>query len=559
MGKKMKSNSDSHWIRNTIIVVIGLIIVGFVLTIAPDYTRKDITDKTNLIINNNNITENLKKDLYIDSKGVIYLSKQDIANFFDSYIYYDEQYNQIITTSDTKVAALPLGNNEITINGSSQTILGSATKKDDTYYLPFSEMSEIYNIEIEYIKQTDRVIATSLDRKLEKADVSKNISVKWKAKTLSRTVDKLEIGDKVVLISTNEDGWAKVRTENGIIGFVKEKHLANIITVREKLDNSTRLDGKVSLVWDYYSEYVSAPDRSGETIEGVNVVSPSFFILERLGKGAINDNAKSGGERYVTWAKENGYKVWAMFSNDSMIETTHEILSDYKLRQTTIQNLLELAVKYEVDGINLDFENMYEEDKDLYTRFVIELYPRLREYGMNLSVDVTAPDGSPTWSLCFDRYDISRNCDYLIFMAYDQYGVSSTTAGTTAGYDWVKLNLEKFLRDIESEKLILGIPFYTRTWKQEENEDVPYVVDMNDIEDVLPENAEITWKDDVRQNYTEYYKNGNYYKMWLEDEKSITEKLNLAVEKELAGVAFWEKDREEESIWKIVKEKILNI
>ena len=559
MGKKMKSNSDSHWIRNTIIVVIGLIIVGFVLTIAPDYTRKDITDKTNLIINNNNITENLKKDLYIDSKGVIYLSKQDIANFFDSYIYYDEQYNQIITTSDTKVAALPLGNNEITINGSSQTILGSATKKDDTYYLPFSEMSEIYNIEIEYIKQTDRVIATSLDRKLEKADVSKNISVKWKAKTLSRTVDKLEIGDKVVLISTNEDGWAKVRTENGIIGFVKEKHLANIITVREKLDNSTRLDGKVSLVWDYYSEYVSAPDRSGETIEGVNVVSPSFFILERLGKGAINDNAKSGGERYVTWAKENGYKVWAMFSNDSMIETTHEILSDYKLRQTTIQNLLELAVKYEVDGINLDFENMYEEDKDLYTRFVIELYPRLREYGMNLSVDVTAPDGSPTWSLCFDRYDISRNCDYLIFMAYDQYGVSSTTAGTTAGYDWVKLNLEKFLRDIESEKLILGIPFYTRTWKQEENEDVPYVVDMNDIEDVLPENAEITWKDDVRQNYTEYYKNGNYYKMWIEDEKSITEKLNLAVEKELAGVAFWEKDREEESIWKIVKEKILNI
>ncbi len=559
MGKKMKSNSDSHWIRNTIIVVIGLIIVGFVLTIAPDYTRKDITDKTNLIINNNNITENLKKDLYIDSKGVIYLSKQDIANFFDSYIYYDEQYNQIITTSDTKVAALPLGNNEITINGSSQTILGSATKKDDTYYLPFSEMSEIYNIEIEYIKQTDRVIATSLDRKLEKADVSKNISVKWKAKTLSRTVDKLEIGDKVVLISTNEDGWAKVRTENGIIGFVKEKHLANIITVREKLDNSTRLDGKVSLVWDYYSEYVSAPDRSGETIEGVNVVSPSFFILERLGKGAINDNAKSGGERYVTWAKENGYKVWAMFSNDSMIETTHEILSDYKLRQTTIQNLLELAVKYEVDGINLDFENMYEEDKDLYTRFVIELYPRLREYGMNLSVDVTAPDGSPTWSLCFDRYDISRNCDYLIFMAYDQYGVSSTTAGTTAGYDWVKLNLEKFLRDIESEKLILGIPFYTRTWKQEEHEDVPYVVDMNDIEDVLPENAEITWKDDVRQNYTEYYKNGNYYKMWLEDEKSITEKLNLAVEKELAGVAFWEKDREEESIWKIVKEKILNI
>ncbi len=552
-----KKKNENHYIRNILIGVIGLLMAIAIFTIAPDYARTDIISKTNVIINNNNITSSLKKDIYIDSKGVIYMSKNDLANFFDSFIYYDEKYDQIITTSDTKTAALPIDKKEITINGVNTRILGASTKKDDTYYLPFSEMGEIYNIEIEYIKETDRVVVTSKDRQLEKADAAKNLNVKWKQKGLSRNVDKVSKGEKVVVISVSDNGWAKIRTQKGNIGYVKENDLANRIIVRENLENNTKIQGKVSLVWDYYSEYVSAPNRNGETIEGINVISPSFFSLVKLGKGEIYDNAKSAGENYVKWAKSQGYKVWAMFANDGMIETTHEILSDYKLRETTIQNIINLAAKYQVDGINLDFENMYEEDKDLFTRFVVELYPRLHEYGLNLSVDVTAPDGSPTWSLCFDRYNISKNCDYIIFMAYDQNGLSDTKAGTTAGYDWVETNLNKFIRDISSDKIILGIPFYTRTWKIGANEDSASTVSMKNVYNVLPSGAKIEWKEAERQNYSEYTKYGSTYKMWIEDEKSITEKLNLSLEKNTAGVAFWMKGYETDEIWSVIREKIL--
>lgn len=388
---KKIDKSNTKFIRNIIISLIALAIVTFILTVAPNYTRNEITDKINLIINNNNVTSVLKKDVFINEKGVIYLSKQDLANFFDAYIYYDEKYDQIITTSDTKVATLKIDEKSMTVNSVKQNIYSSAIKKDETYYLPFSEMNEVYNIEIEHIEKTNKVIVTSLNRKLEKADAAKNLSIKWKEDNFSRTVDKVKKGEKVVLISEDEE-WAKVRTENGNIGYVKNKNLANKIVVRDEFKINTKLDSKVSIVWDYYSEYVSAPNRTNEKIQGINVVSPSFFILERLGKGEIVDNAKRGGQEYIKWAKQNGYKVWAMFSNDSMIQTTHEILTDYKLREKTINNIIDLATKYKVDGINLDFENMYEADKDYYTRFVAELYPRLREYGMNLSVDVTAPD-----------------------------------------------------------------------------------------------------------------------------------------------------------------------
>lgn len=555
---KKIDKSNVKFIRNIIISLIALAIVTFILTVAPNYTRNEITDKINLIINNNNVTSVLKKDIFINEKGVIYLSKQDLANFFDAYIYYDEKYDQIITTSDTKVATLKIDEKSMTVNSIKQSIYSSAVKKDETYYLPFSEMNEVYNIEIEYIGKTNKVVVTSLNRKLEKADAAKNLSVKWKEDIFSRTVDKVKKGEKFVLISEDEE-WAKVRTENGNIGYVKNKNLANKIVVRDEFKINTKLDSKVSIVWDYYSEYVSAPNRTNEKIQGINVVSPSFFILERLGKGEIVDNAKRGGQEYIKWAKQNGYKVWAMFSNDSMIQTTHEILTDYKLREKTINNIIDLATKYKVDGINLDFENMYEEDKDYYTRFVAELYPRLREYGMNLSVDVTAPDGSPEWSMCFERYDISENCDYIIFMAYDQYTSTSTSAGPTAGYDWVKVSLNKFLRDIESDKIILGIPFYTRIWRENSDGTLsgePSVVNMKNIYNVVPSDAKITWDEDKKQNYAQYPQDGKIRKVWIEDEKSITEKLNLSLESNLAGVAFWAKDRENPNIWKVISEKM---
>ena len=97
-------------------------------------------------------------------------------------------------------------------------------------------------------------------------------------------------------------------------------------------------------------------------------------------------------------------------------------MRDYKLRQDLIENIVGLVVQYDLDGINIDFEYMHDEDRDLFSRFIIELKPRLNELGAVLSVDVTAPDGSEEWSLCFDRHVLGDVADYLAFMAYDQHG-----------------------------------------------------------------------------------------------------------------------------------------
>ena len=271
--------------------------------------------------------------------------------------------------------------------------------------------------------------------KQKKAIVTKNVSVKSSKKFIAKTVERVKKGSYVVVVS-EENGYTRIRTENGKLGYVKLNKLANIVTVREEIKETSQIEGKVNLVWDYYSNVANAPDRSGQTIDGINVVSPAFFHINS--NGELENNIGTSGKEYVEWAHSNGYKVWPMLQNDGtgMMSVTSKIMNDYNKRQKLINEILMACIQYKIDGINLDFENMKQEDKDMYSRFIIELEPRLKEIGLILSVDVTAPDGSETWSLCFDRHVIGDVANYIVFMAYDQYGASSnkTVSSTNKKY-----------------------------------------------------------------------------------------------------------------------------
>ena len=563
MAKRMKEKnerSNKKVIFNIFMVLVFLMLLGGVFYLSPNYMREDYDGKTKVLINNNNVTLKMKNDVYIDENNNVFLSLADVKNYFDKYIEYDKENGDIVTTSEINIAKMSTKNNEITINGKEEELNSSAIEKNETIYLPFSEISEkVYDVNLEYVKDTNTIVIDSLDRKQEVATISKETKLKYKPQTLSGTLAKLELNEELVYIDETGD-WVKARAKDGTIGYIKKEDLGNIEVSREAKEYITKVEGKVNLVWDYYSEYVKAPDRTGETMDGVNVVSPSFFSLERGSNGEIYDNAKDDGAEYIDWAHSNNYQVWAMFSNNSLKDTTSQILNDYEKRETMIENLINLVEEYNIDGVNVDFENMNETDKDVYSRFLIELAPRLKKLGKTLSVDVTAPDGSATWSLCFDRNTIANVADYIIFMAYDQYGTSSNKAGTTAGYNWVEANIKKFLgqEDVDPEKIILGIPLYMRLWEEKDDGTAkPEVVNMKDMFDVIPKNQVATWDDELKQYYVEYEEDGKTYKMWIENEKSVGEKINLANQYNLAGIAFWEKDRESnDEFWTIVKEQL---
>ena len=562
-GKRMTKDEiekKKKIIVRSFITIIAIVVLCIIAYIANDYIILGKNKTTNLVINNSNVTENLKKEIFIDGDN-IYLSKEDLANFFDKYIYEDEENNQIITTYEDKIATMGFDENKIEINGSEVSTYAHAIEKDDSIYIPITELKDVYGIEIEYIQDSDVLTIDSISREQKKAISNGNLAVKSSTNFIAKTVDRTKKGDYVIVIS--DDGKnARIRTANGKIGYVKSKKLANTVVTRQSIEEEKQIDGKVNLVWDYYSQVANAPNREGTSIEGINVVSPAFYHLNT--DGELEENVGEEGQAYIDWAHNNGYKVWAMVQNagSGMMNVTSEIMNHYDNRQKLIEAIIDECMKYDLDGINIDFENMKKEDVDLFSRFIIELEPRLREIGVVLSVDVTAPDGSDTWSLCFDRHVLGDVADYLIFMAYDQYGASSDKAGTTAGYDWVELNLKKFLEtyEVESDKLILAIPLYARLWTLDSNGDIEgqTAIPMNEIDESIPSDAERKWDDDLKQNYVEYVDGNLTKKIWIEDIDSLKEKVSLTNKYKLGGVASWELGMETDDVWSMIKQELSN-
>ena len=150
------------------------------------------------------------------------------------------------------------------------------------------------------------------------------------------------------------------------------------------------------MLYDYYNPLTSS-DGKASTSEGINIVTPSFYNLRS--EGTVSKNVNEDGKEYVEWAHRHKIEIWANVSNSHLnnIDKMHDILSNFETRAKLIDDIIKKVQEDNVDGINIDFENMYKEDKDKFSRLIIELAPRINDLGKNISVETLAPDGSDTW------------------------------------------------------------------------------------------------------------------------------------------------------------------
>lgn len=314
--------------------------------------------------------------------------------------------------------------------------------------------------------------------------------------------------------------------------------------------------GKINLVWDVRA---NGKDLSREaTLAGLNVLSPTWFAIT-TSSGLLSNKADSN---YVEQAHNKGYKVWALITNSFNPDLTHEILCDDAAQNQVIDQLLLYASYYNLDGINLDFENIYDYDKNSLSNFVEKIATALQQQKLVISVDVTVPSNVANWSNCYDRAKLGKAVDYVMVMTYDEHWSKSPVSGSVASYGWVKAGIEKTLLTIPKEKLLVGLPFYTREWEEESNgTSAPHVrsrtLSMAGAEEKIKNNhLAPQWLDDQGQYYTEYEQDGKRYRIWLEEERSLALKADLVDKYQLAGIASWRKGFEKQSIWSVLDSKL---
>lgn len=513
------------------------------------------SENSKLVIYGDNIDTNYAP--FTDNGG-IYVSVDTIAKTIDEHIFYDKIATKIIVTDSNNVVKFKVDENKMSKNLEYSNIDTSAKLVRGQPYLDINLLKDIYHIKVEYNEKTNTI---TID-KINTSDISLKYNKVYVYQSLNTKSNVLQILNRnntvtVYTESLSHNRWYKIKTDSGVVGYIAKNNIDLINNTSEETDTTssdttTQANTKMTMFWQYGSD-LSVLETT--KIDGVSVVSPTWYEL----KGSNGDISSKFSKEYLTQAKSLGYKVWPIITNgiDSVSysagDTSAMLNSEYN-REQFIKNLLQICKNNELDGINIDFEAMKTEDKDIYTQFIRELTPILRNANIKVSVDMYFVN-------YIDRAGVGEASDYVVLMGYDQRGAWSTEAGSIAEVSWVEGNIDSLINDskIPSTKIILGVPFYTRLWTVTAGESKPAtkVYTMKNCQEFLnTNNLSTVWDEDAGQNYAEMTKGDVTYKLWIEDKDSIKKRVETVNKYNLAGITGWRKGFENSDTWSTIKENL---
>lgn len=531
-------------------IIILAVVAGLFFILNNKEEEKNNNTSSKLIIFGDNIDK--KYNLFVENDN-IYISLDTISGFIDENIFYDEATKKIIITNEDYLYKFKVGDKKATRNLEEYDLLNAPRSVGDEIYLELSTIKDIYNIKSEYDKETNTI---SIDKK-DLNDINLNYNQVNLYSDINTKSEIIEVLNKentvnVYVDSLKHNRWYKVKTDSGKIGYIEKAAVTlNKENNEENENNNNNVNEKMIMFWQYGSDL----EKLGDKIDGVNVVMPTWYSLEGE-SGAITIKYDKD---YYKKAKENGYQIWPIITNSfdsediNGKEITSKIVNSEREREELIRNIVGIIQDNKLDGINIDFENMKEEDKYLYTQFLRELYPVVKSVGAKLSVDVY-------FTSYIDRKGVGKACDYLMFMGYDQRGEWSKEAGSISEIAWTEGRIESLINDsdVDPSKIILGVPFYTRLWKI--NSDGTFstnVYSMNNSNEFIEKYGLTPTVDEVSgQNYVETKQDDITYKLWIEDAYSMGKRAELVNKYNLGGITAWQKGFETDDIWQVLKEKL---
>lgn len=325
----------------------------------------------------------------------------------------------------------------------------------------------------------------------------------------------------------------------------------------QPVDGTVAQSGKFNMSYIYfgkpslYSYYVN------RTKGSLKEVAPGYFNINSEGNLEIDPSFSVS---FINEMQEKGIKVVPFLSNHWNREAGRKALDK---REALAQQIANVIFKYNLDGVNVDIENLTEADRENYVDFVRRLRNKLG-YGKTLSVAV-APNPyniSTGWQGSYDYTALAKYSDYLMVMAYDE-SYQGGPAGPVASAPFVERSIKYAIERVPKNKIVLGIPFYGRLWKtdgsyggygvsnataeqliQKYNGKVTY-----DINAQTPKAVITIKQSDEKPTVLGRKLDAGSYVIWFENERSIKYKLSLVQKYDIKGTGSWSLGQETEDTW----------
>lgn len=547
-----------------IVLIIVLAAIGVITHFIEKYTPTDerLAPEEYFNVSAENelaliLQDTLSEEKGILKDGIVYLSHSMVKELLNSRFYWDAKENLMVYTTPTDIITIPAGSKNYTISGNNNSEPYEIVKVDGTEcYIAADFVQKYTNMEFALENEPNRCIIRYTGTESTYVNAKKDGSVRREGGIKSLILTDVEKGAKLLLID-QMDEWSKVMTQDGYIGYIENKKLGSEpykekteLNYQEPEYTSVKKDYKINMVWHQITSQDANYNLPYDiaNMKGVNTISPTWFSIA-TNEGDISSLAN---EAYVSTAHQNNLEVWALVDNFSENISTTQVLSTTSSREKLSNQLIAAAIQYGLDGINVDFEAIPEEAADGYIQFIRELSVKCRKNGFVLSVDVPVP---MPYTAHYNRKEQGIVADYVIIMGYDEHHTASEKTGSVASLPFVKNGIVQTLEEVPAEKIISGLPFYTRLWKTDTTGKISSeAYGMNGADDIVANSGvNANWSTDTSQDYAEFSDaDGNFYQIWLENEKSLEEKAKLTKEYNLGGIAAWKLGLERSSIWDIL-------
>ena len=223
----------------------------------------------------------------------------------------------------------------------------------------------------------------------------------------------------------------------------------------------------------------------------------------------------------------------------------HRVLSDTTARNRLIRNLYETVLNQGYQGVNIDFEFILAEDRDLFTEFVLDVTYAVNELGYEVTVDLAPKTSADQPGVLYEGKDypaLGAAADRVLVMTYE-WGYTYGPAMAVAPIDKVREVIDYAVTEIPREKINMGVPNYGYDWK------LPYVrgeskaVTIGNIEAIqiaLRNDSQIFYDETAQSPYFSYVADGITHEVWFEDARSMLAKYRLVREYGLHGIGCWQ-------------------
>lgn len=579
MKKKRKKNTFQKQVF-PVLIVLALIVLVFAFTIGGSLIEKytptkehkelaeyyNITNESQVAITLNNTVLDIYGTM-ID--GHIYLDYEFVHDVLNSRFYWDVNENILLYTTSSDIVSAQAEATSYKVGKTSNDYGRPVVKATaESAWVDLEFVKQYSDFTYSYYESPHRLVITNEWTDITVSTLKADTEVREKGGIKSPILSDVKKGDVLTILEVDEK-WTKVCTEDGITGYVRSNKVKNTETktlvseYTEETFNYIKMDKPINLLWHPVHSTAANADISSILSEskGVNVICPTWFKI-RNNSGAITSYASID---YVNYCHSQGVKVWGLVKNldlDSSDIDVNYILTHTSARQNMVNQIIAQALQYNLDGINIDFEQLSESVVgDGYIQFLRELSIKCENNDLVLSTSVYTP---AAYNSVYKYEEQSYFVDYVALMAYDQHYGQASGEGSVAALDWVEEGVTNTLKEgVSADQLILGIPFYTKLWNltptvNEADSEQSYIIGFENLgltsaKKWMNNNvSEPEWLEDCGQWYGEVTKNGVIYKMWLEDEDSLEQRLKLMQNYSLAGAAFWSSALDNSEAWDVI-------